>query len=193
MRYLHTLAAALVTIVTLAACSGIETRPAETETFAAGNYQYYSWRSEPMVNSINSVDPIYLLDPIFREALDDALQSKGYRLDAEKAQFTVDYIYAEGLRMGETSRNASNLSTQPGVIPNRNMDQASVDNAYALGGIKETSNIGLQFNDADSKEEVWRVVITKIVENVNRDNTSGMSKNVRKAIKKGLKELPDAS
>jgi hypothetical protein len=193
MRYLQTLATSLLIALTLGACSGIETRPAETDTFAAGNYRYYSWRSEPMVNTINSVDPIYILDPIFREELDAALQAKGYVLDPQQAQFSVDYIYAEGLRMGETSRNASNLSTQPGVIPNRNMDQASVDNAYALGGMKETSNIGLQFNDETTREEVWRVVITKIVENVNRADTSNMRKNVRKAISQGIRELPDAS
>jgi hypothetical protein len=32
-------------ILTLAACSGVETRPADVTAFAAGNYHYYRWRS----------------------------------------------------------------------------------------------------------------------------------------------------
>ncbi|MEH6583245.1 MAG: DUF4136 domain-containing protein [Halioglobus sp.] len=192
MHSLKTLTTGLLFALCLVACSGIETRPAETDTFAAGNYRYYSWRSAPMANTINSVDPIYQLDPILRRAMDDALQAKGYILDPTQAQFSIDYIYAEGLRMGEKSRDASNLSTHPGAIPNRNMDQASVDNAYALGGIKETANIGIQLNDTGSNEEVWRVVITKIIDNVNSTDTSGLRKNVEKAVKQGTRDLPEA-
>lgn len=193
MRALTTLATSLLIVLGLAACSGIETRPADTETFAAGDYRYYRWRSEPMVNTINSVDSIYELDPILRQEMDAALTAKGYILDPDRAQFTVDYIYADGLRMGERSRDANNLSTHPGVIPNRNMDQASVDNAYALGGVKETANIGIQFNTIDTNEELWRVVITKIIDNVNSTDTAKLRKNVEQAVKQGLKVLPDAS
>lgn len=193
MRILTSLAASLLITLTLAACSGIEVRPAETETFSEGNYRYYSWRSKPMVNTINSVDPIYDMDPILRSELDAALQAKGYVLDPAKAQFSVDYMFAQGVREGEKSRNASNLSTHPGAIPNRNMDQASVDNAYALGGVKETSNIGIQFNDAGNNQEVWHVVITKIVEDVNATDTSKLQKNIQKAIQQGIRDLPVAS
>ena len=146
-----------------------------------------------MPNTLNSVDPIYQLDPIIRQEVDRALQAKGYRLDSERAQFTVDYIYAEGLRMGEKSRDASNLSTHPGSIPNRNMDQASVDNAYALGGVKETANIGIQFNDVEDNKEVWRVVITKIIDNVNETESLKLKKNVEKAIKQATRDLPEAT
>jgi hypothetical protein len=193
MRSLKRLTISLLSMIVLAACSGIETRPGETETFAAAGYQYYRWRSEPMPNTLNSVDPIYQLDPIIRQEVDRALQAKGYRLDSERAQFTVDYIYAEGLRMGEKSRDASNLSTHPGSIPNRNMDQASVDNAYALGGVKETANIGIQFNDVEDNKEVWRVVITKIIDNVNETESLKLKKNVEKAIKQATRDLPEAT
>ena len=36
-----------------------------------------------------------------RRELDAALREKGYILSEDKAQFTVDYMYGEGLRMGE--------------------------------------------------------------------------------------------
>jgi hypothetical protein len=192
MRSSNTLAS-LMLLVAVAACSGIETRPAPTDTFAAGNYKYYAWRSEPMVNSTGSQDTMYIIDPILRRDVDRELAKKGYVLDPQRAQFTVDYIYAQGLRLGERSEQATNISTYPGVIPPTQTNQAVVDNAYALGGVRETSNIALQFNDATSKHEVWQVVITKIVENVNRIDMSELKESLREGVRQGLQTLPRAS
>ncbi|GAB3285361.1 DUF4136 domain-containing protein [Parahaliea aestuarii] len=178
--------------LSITACSGVETRPDDTANFEAANYLYYKWRSEPLDNRRGSTDPIYQVDPVLRKAVDSELKAKGYVLDPARAQFSVDYVYAEGLRMGETSDSASNISTYPGQIPNRNMDQASIDNAIALGGVKETSNIGLQFNDVGRKEEVWRVVITKIIDRVNQTDIEAMKKTVNTAIRHGLRPLPNA-
>jgi hypothetical protein len=183
----------LMSALLLTACSGVETRPTETATFEAGNYSYYKWRSEPLDNTTGSTDPIYVIDPILRKEVDAELARKGFILDPERAQFSVDYIFATGLRMGERSSDASNISTYPGVIPNRNIDQASVDNAYALGGVKETSNIALQFNDVARKEEVWRVIVTKIVENTNTAEYSKLESNIRSAVRQGMRPLPGAN
>lgn len=177
----------------LAACSGVETRPSDTAEFVAGNYHYYKWRSEPLANKTGSSDPIYQIDPIMRAVVDEELAAKGYELDPQRAQFSVDYIFASGLRMGERSTTADNLSTYPGQIPNRNIDQASIDNAYALGGVKETSNVALQFNDVTSKDEVWHVVVTKIVEDANQADAKAIRKSVKSAVSHGLRQLPNAN
>ena len=58
------------------------------------------------------------------------------------------------------------------------VNQAVVDNAYALAGVKETSNIALQFNDVTTKREVWQVFITKIVDNVNKIDMKVMKDSV---------------
>ena len=191
MRTSHSLALLLLTLV-LAACSGIEVQPTATDTFAAGNYKYYTWRSEPLVNTTNSRDMMYLMDPILRRDVDRELAKKGYVLDPERAQFSVDYIYAQGLRMGERSELATNITTYPSVNPNRQQNQAVVDNAYALGGIKETNNIALQFNDMGSKQEVWQVIITKIVENVNKVDVAEMKESLREGVRLALEPLPEA-
>lgn len=191
MRISSTLATVIVA-VTLAACSGVEIKPAATDSFAAGQYHYYKWRSEPLENTIGSSDPIYVIDPIMRRETDTALQRQGYVLDAERAQFSVDYLYALGLAEGAKSEQASNISPIPSVTPNRQVNQAVVDNANALGGLKETSNIVIQFNDTGTREEVWRVVITKIVENVNRVDNDKLADTLSKAVAKALKELPGA-
>lgn len=196
MRFFYTPASLLLTLVLavmMAACSGIETRPADIATFAAGDYKYYKWRSEPIQNTTNSQDPMYAMDPILRKELDKQLAAKGYVLDDERAQFSVDYIFAAGMRMGARSAEASNISPYPSVNPNRQVNQAVVDNAYALGGVKETSNIALQFNDEVSKREVWQVIITKIVENVNKVDTREMKSSLKEGIQQALKTLPDAS
>jgi hypothetical protein len=190
MRITNILANGLLALL-LAACSSIEIQPDEIDKFAAGNYQYYKWRSEPMHNTANSSDPIYSIDPVLRRQVNANLQSKGYILDEERAQFSVDYIFATGMRQGEKSEQASNLIPYPSVTPNRQIDGASVDNAIALGGVKETRNIALQFNDVASNEEVWQVIMTRIVEDVNKAG-SRVDENLSKAINQALKPLPQA-
>jgi len=192
MRFI-TILASLLLALAVAACSGIETRPAPVETFAAGHYKYYKWRSDPLPNTADSQDPMYIMDPMLRSAVDAELARKGYVLDPTQAQFSVDYFYAAGLRMGERSAEASNLTPYPSVNPNRQINQAVVDNAYALGGVKETSNIAIQFNDIASKKEVWHVIITKIVEDVNKVDKKEMRHSLRKGIDDGLSSLPPAS
>ncbi len=190
MRLTNILASGLLALL-LVACSGIQIQTAATDQFAAANYQYYKWRSEPMINTANSSDPIYDIDPVLRRQVDADLQSKGYILDTQRAQFSVDYIFATGIRQGEKSEQASNLTISPSVMANRRVDGASVDNAIALGGVKETRNIALQFNDVGSSEEVWHVVMTRIVEDVNKVG-SGVDANLSKTVKQALKPLPQA-
>ena len=190
MRITNILASGLLALL-LAACSGSEIQPAEMDQFAAANYTYYRWRSEPMNNTANSSDPIYSIDPVLRRQVNADLQSKGYILDSERAQFSVDYIFATGMRQGEKSEQASNLTPYPSVMPNRRVDGASVDNAIALGGVKETRNIVLQFNDVSSNGEVWHVTMTRIVEDANKAG-SRVDANLSKAINKALKPLPQA-
>lgn len=184
--------AILALALALAACSGIETRPGETDTFAAANYTYYKWRSKPMTNSANSQDPMYLIDPILRRQVDANLREKGYVLDEERAQFSVDYVFATGLRMGARTQQVSNINPIPSVTPNRQVNQAVVDNAYALGGVKETDNIALLFNDVQSRKEVWHVIITKIVEDVNKIDRDDMRDSLKKGIRQALDPLPEA-
>ena len=189
MRITRTVAVVLLAL-TMAACSGIETHPGDVDAFAAGDYRYYKWRSEPLQNTGSSGDPIYLIDPVLRREVDAVLRDKGYRLDADPAQFSVDYRYAAGRRLGETGQDATNLTPYPTALPNRQVDQATVDNAYALGGVKETNNIALQFNDVGRREEVWHVVITKIVENANRIDRDALDRDLKKAVAQALRPLP---
>ena len=186
------LAAIALLFLAAVACSGIEVRHGDTDSFAAGNFRYYKWRSEPLHNTTGSNDNIYLIDPILRREVDTGLAAKGFGLDPGRAQFSVDYLSAVGLRMGVASQDASNIDPVPRATPNRQVNQAMVDNANALAGVQETSNIALQFNNVADNKEVWRVVITKIVENTNRVDQQRLERNLQRGIRQALRPLPDA-
>jgi hypothetical protein len=187
------LAALAALVLLLAACSGLEIDAWPPGEFAAGRYQTYSWRSQPIVNSTYSRDPIYQVDPIIRDVLDDALRAKGYRKVGRDGDFTVDYIFAQGVALGAPSEDTSNISPRAGVRPNTNISGAQRDNAIALSGVKETRNIALQFNDGKRDVEVWRAVITKIIANVNNEDTQRNRKVLGDAVNRAMRELPTAS
>ena len=189
MRIVTTLLLSLA----LAACSSIEIRPGDTAAFAAGDYSYYRWRSEPLVNTTQSEDVLYLMDPIVRREVDAALAKLGYVLNPDQAQFSVDYLQAMGLRQGVSSQDANNgIDPIPSARPGRQINQAMVDNANALAGVQTTNNIAIQFNDLASHEEVWHVVITKIVEDVNQTDVDRLERNISRGISQGLRDLPNA-
>ena len=191
MRIIHILATGILSL-TLLGCTGVEIQPADTDRFIAGNYLYYKWRTDPLPTGVRPSDAAYVIDPMMRRAVNADLQSKGYALDPERAQFTVGYILMNGMVQGEMSNLASNISPYPNVTPNRQIDQASVDNAIALGGVKETNNIILQFNDRTSNQEIWRVTLTKIIEDANNIDASRISNNLTAYLKRALKSLPQA-
>jgi hypothetical protein len=175
------------------ACSTIETKPEDTAKFAAGDYKYFKWRSQPLTNPAGSADPLYIMDPVIRQQVNAQLAKKGYVLDDQRAQFSVDYLQATALREGVSSQDASNgIDPIPSARPNRQINQAMVDNANALAGVQTTNNIAIQFNDVASQEEVWQVVVTKIVDDVNRVDAQTMRSTLESGISKGLRTLPDA-
>jgi hypothetical protein len=186
------MAYAFVSLVVVA-CSGVDIQHSGIESFAAGNYHYYKWRSDPLPNTSRSSDPIYAIDPIMRKEVDAELQRKGYVLDEARADFTVDYLYSTGLLQGERSELASNITPYPRVTPNRRVDQATVDNAIALGGVKPTNNIVLQFNDRATNREVCEITLSKIVEDANNVDETRLDENLKDVLKDALKPLPAAT
>lgn len=181
-----------LTVLVLAACSGVEIERSGIEKFSAGNYQYYKWRTAPLPADTRSSDPIYAIDPVLRREVDAALQAKGYVLDPASAQFTVDYLYMSGMQQGERSELASNVTPYPRVVPNRQMSQAVVDNAIALGGVKQTNNIILQFNDESSNQVVWQATLSRIVEDANNADTTRLDDHLKGFLDRALQPLPPA-
>jgi hypothetical protein len=189
MSHLKALAGVFLAVF-LSACSGVEVQVWETGKFSAGKFHSYSWRSEAFTNSFYSRDPVYLIDPVLRKLVDKELRERGYKLVARSGDFTIDYIYAPGIRMGVASDTADVLSPRAGVRPNTRISQAERDNAIALAGVKETRNIVLQINDGSTGLEIWRAVITKFVANVNEPDSARLEKALRSGVVTAFKDLP---
>ncbi len=192
MRITSLLTSTLLSL-TLVACSGVDIQHSAIDRFTAGNYHYYTWRTEPLPQATESSNAMYAIDSVMRQEIDAQLQSKGYVPDPQRAQFTVNYRYVRGMVQGERSALASNISAYPGGGTNRLVDQASVDNAIALGGVKETDNIILQFNDRATNREVWQVTLTEIVENANSNESARLNDNLTKFLQRALQPLPQAT
>jgi hypothetical protein len=174
----------------LAACSGVEIIPDDTSAFAATGYTRYAWRSEPLSQDGYSKSKVYQADPAIRAAVDKRLAELGYRqVSADDAQFLVDYVAAAGFNQGQLARNASNVTPVPTAMINRQVNQAEVDNAYALGGVKEMGNIALVFLNSSNKDVLWKVTVSSVIEDANRVDKSAVSK----AMRQSLSTLPEAS
>ena len=173
-------------------CAGIDTQPEDVSEFAARDYRYYTWRTPPLKNTSNSRDSIYVLDGIVRQAVDARMEELGYRKDPARAQFDIHFVNAPGSLQGIGSEEVTNINTRPQAI-NRQVDQATIDNAQALAGVRDTENIRLSFSEIASNLELWSVVITKIVEDANMADTARLRKVVTQAINKGLSTVPPAS
>ncbi len=180
------------TILSLVACSGVDIQHRATDQFSAGNYRYYMWRTDPLPRETHSSNGMYAIDPVIRREVDAHLHSQGYILDPQRAQFTVHYLYVTGMVQGERSALASNITAYPRIMPTRRVDQASVDNAIALGGVKETNNLIVQFNDRVTNQEVWQVTLTEIVENANSNDTSRPDDNLMRSLQRALQPIPQA-
>lgn len=175
----------------ISACGSVEIQPGETDEFADMGYTFYRWHSAPVQDS-TAPGPGRALDPTVRQAVDETLQAKGYTLDPDRAQFTVGYRYGGGIREGVASDEASNITYYPATTINRKVDQASRDNAIALGGVRATTELEILMRDAKSQLVVWQVVLTEIVEDANQVDTQHIDKRLRKAIPGALRPLPDA-
>jgi Domain of unknown function (DUF4136) len=191
MRITTLLTSTLLSLA-LVACSGVDIQHSAIDQFTTGNYRYYMWRTDPLPQETPSANAMHSQDSVIRRQVDSHLQSKGYILDPQRAQFTVHYRYVRGMVQGERSALASNIPAFPRAMPTRQVDQASVDNAIALGGVKETNNLIVQFNDRATNQAVWQVTLTEIVENANSSYTARLDDNLQRHLTRALRPLPQA-
>jgi hypothetical protein len=174
---------------TVAACSGVETIPEDTARFEATGFSTFAWRSEPVSQNGFSRDRLAQADPFIRDAVQSRLLELGYRLaPREEADFLVEYLAAAGINDGQLARTASNVTPYPSATIGRIADGATVDNAYALGGVKEMGNLLLVFVDPRASEVLWRVTISKVIEDANQISENA----VHRAVRQGLSTLPAA-
>ncbi len=176
----------------LAGCASVEVDVWDSQEFAGSNFKTFSWRSEPFSSDFYFRDPIYVIDPILRELVDEELTARGYQRVARGGDFTIDYIYAPGVRFGAPTAANSNIAPRAGVRPNATISQAERDNAIALSGVKATRNIALQINDGQTNREIWRAVLTKIIADANSPDVDRTRRTLGSGVRRAFDQLPRA-
>ena len=181
----------------LVGCASVQVDTMDTAAFKNGNYKTYSWMGAPIDNSAGSTDPLYVLDPALRSAVDAKLASKGYRYVDSGGDFVIDYQFKDTLVAGSlnsTAAEADNRYPAPTnqAVINRRPDQALVDNAYALSGPKELNSILIRFSDGESLTMVWAAGVSKVVDKLYFD-ADDLQKTINVAVDRALGRLPSAS
>jgi hypothetical protein len=184
------LVSSLLVAFALSACSGVEVIPGDTAAFEATGYTQYAWRSEALSQPDYSKDKIYQADPFVRASVEEEMAALGYqRVEKEDAEFLVEYVAAAGFNDSLLPRSATNVGPYNTGTINRLPDGASVDNAYALSGVKETGNIMLVFVDKSTAKPIWQVRISSLIQDTNKVDEGA----VRRAVRSGLSYLPAVS
>lgn len=181
----------------LVGCASVQVDTMDTTAFKNGNYKTYSWMGAPIDNSAGSTDPLYVLDPALRSAVNAKLASKGYRYVDSGGDFVIDYQFKDTLVAGSlnsTAAEADNRYPAPTnqAVINRRPDQALVDNAYALSGPKEVNSILIRFSDGESLTMVWAAGVSKVVDKLYFD-ADDLQKTIKVAVDRALGRLPSAS
>jgi hypothetical protein len=174
----------------LPACTGVDIQTSSEDALKAGNYQYYDWQTVPLPENTRWTGLVYQLDPAIRATIATSLQEKGYTHSVERADFKVHYVYSPGYITGVASEQASNIHATPQPII-RSPDQASVDNAIALSGVKQTTNISISLIDVVSTATVWSATISMIVENANEMGGDAARDRLTGHVRRALNKLPD--
>jgi hypothetical protein len=113
----------------------------------------------------------------------------GYKLVAKsEAQFLIGYVAAAGINEGLIESTSSNVTPYPSAMIGRQIDGASIDNAYALGADKQTGNLMVVFLDNKTTDLLWQVRVSSLIQDANKVDTGA----VRQAIRQGLSTLPAA-
>jgi Domain of unknown function (DUF4136) len=186
------LAYTLAIVWALAGCSGVDIQTSDTVKLENGHYQSYSWQNAPLPREGRWTDPIYRLDPAIRTAIEEGLLQKGYTAVSEGADFTVRYVYAPGYLSGVEPEQSHTISPVPRPRDLEPTNQASVDNAIALGGIKQTTNINITLIDSGNSETLWTATVSMIVEDANNRDSEEAKRKISRFVKSALSELPVA-
>ena len=188
----------VLTLSIVTSCSGIQTDTTPVDRFAAANYRSFSWRVAPFAQRLGGDDSLAALEPTLRSSISKALADKGYSELKEGGDFLISLQIEVRLSEGALSSSASKANNEfpapnPNVVVNRRTDQALVDNAYALAGPREVSSILLAFSDGESQNLVWEGSISKVIENMNRQNSDPTRKAIGAAVSRVLRVIPNAT
>lgn len=186
------IAAITVLVVLLGGCSSAQVDRADPDTFAAKGYRTYNWNYAQIEPLPSDTSAYATLAPIFREEMNRALANLGYREVAQGGQFVVSVQFKRSLADGVVSIEKDPNPVVPRVVLNRDPDQASLDNAQALAGVRELNSVLIQFDDASDGGLLWAAAVSRVQEtaNVNELDPDQVRRNARQTLRRAMGQLP---
>ena len=173
----------------LSACSNVQIDRTPSDRFEAANYKTYTWRTLPIENTYGSDDPLYVVGPALRDAVDANLRKKGYLSVPEGGDFIIDFALKASLTDGALASGATNIDPIPSTVINRMPDGATVDNAYALSGVRQVNSLLIRFEDGEDQALIWAASMSRVVEDRNMPDEK-IIENVSGAVEQALRPLP---
>ncbi len=186
------IAAISVLVVALGGCSTAQVDRGDPSAFAAKGYRTYNWNYAQVEPLPSDTSAYTTMAPIFREEMNRALANLGYREVEQGGQFVVSLQFKRSLADGVVSIEKDPNPVVPRVVLNRDPDQASLDNAQALAGVRQLNNVLIQFDDASDGGLLWAAAVSRVQEtaNINELDPEQVRRNARQTLRRVMSQLP---
>lgn len=181
------LAALLLTVVALCACSSIETKVDAKPGFASRDYRLYAWATPPLPAG---GDPnLRKIDGAVREAVDADLQRRGFQqVERSAAVALVDYRLATQMDTSQPGINSPrDEAAKMWDLNSASPTDTAVYNHPTLPYV-ERSQLLLSIKSVARDEIVWQGSASKIIDNANPGQRVSTD-DVRKAVAKLFEQL----
>ena len=103
---------ALLVTIALGGCGGVQVDTTPNDRFKSRGYQTYNWQGAAIENTGNSTDPLYVIDPTLRAAVDSKLADKGYQRVEEGGDFQLRYQFKDSISEGAMSMAGTDANNQ---------------------------------------------------------------------------------
>lgn len=193
----HSISAVLLSTLMLLSCSELQVETTPTDRFQDGTYSSYSWRLPELAHGAEQGGSLQAVAPLLRQAVDRALQDKGYTELETGGDLLVDYQFEVSLvesaqPVDPDMAGRSNPVPNTGAVINRGTDPALADNAYALNSPREMNRIVLQISEGGNQQPLWAATLSQVVENSNEETGKQMRKGIVAAVNRALGQIPNA-
>jgi hypothetical protein len=186
--FLKTLLASLVTLLMLTACIGTQVEVAPLNQFEPADYASFAWEEDAIENTGRNA-AYYNLDHSLRRQVNKQLEKKGYRLvDSTKASFLVTYRYFKVISADQGGIISPRDESLSAWGDGSDINGTLIQNHYIPAAISH-GHLEIDFDDAKSGKEIWKVNATKVVEN-DMDNLAAVKKVISHLVPRVLESFP---
>lgn len=186
---MKTLLSSIAALLLLTACIGTKIEVAPYSQFDPASYASFAW-AEEAIEDTGRNGAYYNLDSSLRRQINKQLEKKGYRLvDKEDASFLVGYRFFQTVSPDQGGMISPRDESRSAWDTGSDVNGTSIHNHYVPVAIRH-ANLEVDFDDAKSGKEIWKVSAIKVVEN-DMENEAAVKKSIRSLVPKLLVSVPE--